>query len=64
MGKGAHYWQRVLEWNQKEQALTEKEIGIVNVAARMPAKIPTEKQCLALVDIEQKAIQDGLPESG
>ena len=39
--------------------LTPKEVGILNVALQIPNKIPTEKQCLVLVDVIQKAKLEG-----
>jgi hypothetical protein len=40
--------------------LTPKEIGIMNVAAQLPNKIPSEKQCLILVDILEKSRAEGI----
>lgn len=43
-----------------KRMLTEKEIGIMNVAAQLPGKIPTERQCEILVQLLQKAKQEGI----
>lgn len=46
--------------------LTPKEIGILNVAAQMPNKIPTERQARVLIGILQKGRAEGFmtPELG
>jgi hypothetical protein len=43
-----------------KRLLTPKEIGIMNVASKMPEKVPSEKQCAVLVEILERARQDGL----
>jgi hypothetical protein len=40
--------------------LTSKEIGVMNVASQLPGKVPSEKQCAVLMEILEKARQDGL----
>jgi hypothetical protein len=40
--------------------LTPKEIGVLNVASQLPGKVPSEKQCAVLMEILEKARQDGL----
>lgn len=40
--------------------LTPKEIGILNVAVQLPNKIPSEKQCLILMDILDRSREEGI----
>lgn len=40
--------------------LTPKEIGILNVAAQLPNKIPSEKQCMVLVEILERGRVEGI----
>jgi hypothetical protein len=44
---GAELWQQVRAWGINRNLLTDKEQGILEVCAAMPAKIPTDKQCEA-----------------
>lgn len=39
---------------------TPKEIGILNIAAQLPGKIPTERQCMVLIEILEKGRHEGL----
>lgn len=57
--KKAIYWKKMSEWNQTSYALSAKEKSIIDIAAAIPIKIPTEKQCKAIVEIEQKAKEEG-----
>lgn len=40
--------------------LTPKEIGILNIAMQIPAKIPTERQCAVLLDALEKGRSEGV----
>ncbi|GLK57744.1 hypothetical protein JOD31_003294 [Methylopila capsulata] len=53
-------WIAVHETLAAKRLLTPKEIGILNVAMQMPMKIPTEKQCVVLLDTIEKARAEGI----
>ncbi|PWS54844.1 AIPR family protein [Pseudoalteromonas sp. meg-B1] len=53
------YWKKMQDWNKTSFVLSHKEKGILDIAAAIPTKIPTEKQCLSLLDIEKKALEEG-----
>ena len=57
--KSGKYWKEICDWNNTSYILSHKEKGILDIAAAIPSKIPTEKQCLALLVIERKAIEEG-----
>jgi hypothetical protein len=40
--------------------LSEKEIGILRIAEQIPTRIPTDKQSAVLVEILDKARQEGI----
>jgi len=40
--------------------LTPKEMGVINIAVQLPNKIPTEKQCLLLMEILDKCRAEGI----
>jgi len=44
-----------------KRLLTPKEIGVLKIAMQMPMKIPTDKQCVVLLDIIGKARAEGIP---
>jgi hypothetical protein len=53
-------WHTVLQELSRRRLLTPKETGVLQVAAQMPGKIPTEKQSLVLIDLIEKARLEGL----
>mgnify|MGYP005846577659 FL=1 len=52
-------WARIQQSLRNQGLLTPKEDAILNVALRIPTKLPTEKQSLVLLDILDKARLDG-----
>lgn len=57
-------WKALLQQCRSKGLLTQKEIGIVNVATKIPSKIPTEKQCLVLVDLLERVKDEGISVNG
>ena len=53
-------WKAFLRKASAAEILSHKEVGLLNAAARLPAKIPSEKQCIAIIGILEKAEQNGL----
>lgn len=53
-------WSAVREALAAKGLLTPKEISILSIAMQMPSRIPTEKQCLVLMDVIEKARLEGL----
>lgn len=53
-------WTNMLDLLTRRRALTSKETDILRIAMQMPAKIPTEKQCLVLMGVLDKARNEGL----
>lgn len=58
---GAQFWQNVLEWCKKEGEATDKEQGILQYAASMPNKLPSDKQSIILVDLMARLRKNGCP---
>ncbi len=44
----------------KKRMLTPKETGILKIVMQMPKKIPSDKQCLILIDTIEKALLEGI----
>jgi hypothetical protein len=57
---GAATWANILTQGTKRRMLTPKEIGILKIAEKLPIKIPTERQCIVLLEIFEKSKIEGL----
>jgi len=57
---GASGWKRIYEVLRDSGELTPKEDGILKVAMRIPAKLPSDKQSLVLLEILNKARLEGV----
>jgi len=53
-------WSAILREGSSRRLLTPKEVGVLQIAAQMPAKIPTERQSAILIEILGKAQQEGI----
>ncbi len=53
-------WSLILREGASRRLFTPKEIGILQIAEQMPAKIPTERQSAILIEILGKAQLDGI----
>lgn len=53
-------WRKVQQLLAAKRLLTSKEQGILNIAFQMPSKIPTEKQCVVLLETIEKARAEGI----
>jgi hypothetical protein len=53
-------WSEILSGGMKVLQLTEKEVGVLKIAAQLPSKIPTERQSAVLVDVLERARSEGL----
>lgn len=56
---GDMYWQRILEWGIKMKIISETEISFLKVATNFTKKIPTDKQCVKILEIREKLIYEG-----
>ena len=56
----AAHWSRIQSALSAKRLLSPKEIGVLNIAAQMPSKIPTELQCGVLLAIADKAHAEGI----
>ena len=56
---GGQLWSDVREWGLSRKLLSPMQTGILEVAASIPNKIPSEKQCLATVEILRRLQSEG-----
>ena len=57
---GAAEWKRILVEGTKRKLLSPIEIGILQIAEKMPRQIPTDKQSDVLLEILAKAEVEGI----
>jgi hypothetical protein len=58
---GPELWARVRRWASEHRALSQKELEILDVAAAMPKKLPTEKQCVVIMKSLRTVLAEGCP---
>jgi hypothetical protein len=56
----AKKWARLHQALSEKRLLTPKEAGILNIAMQIPAKVPTERQCMVLLDVLEKGRAEGV----
>jgi hypothetical protein len=61
---GAAGWSRILTEGARRNLLTEKDIGILRVAEKIPSRIPSERQCAVLMEILDRAASEGVFPAG
>lgn len=59
---GPEFWQRALEWGKSKKILSERDMGILTTASRVPGKIPSDKQSEATLEILNRLQQEGFNE--
>lgn len=64
MGIKGPAWKSLMDQCGQKGILTPKETGILQIAAQIPKKIPSEKQSLILVEILDKVQQEGITVNG
>ena len=58
---GAENWKKVLDWGKANRIYTAKEISLLNAAVSMNSKFPSEKQCVQILKILEKAREESYP---
>ena len=56
---GPDLWRLVKAWGTTRKLITDKEQGILDVCASMPQRIPTEKQCDAVITTLHRLHEEG-----
>jgi len=60
VSKGQEYWEEALAWGKEKKCLTEIDVSFLMAATKMNmGRIPSEKQCQRIVNIEAKLIDEG-----
>jgi hypothetical protein len=53
-------WARILAAGSTKNLFTPKELGILQVATQIPARLPSGKQCLVLIDLLERCRAEGI----
>ena len=53
-------WGRILQKGEERRLFSPKELGVLKIAAQIPKKVPTDKQCVVLIDVLEKMSENGL----
>lgn len=53
-------WQQIMADGNEKNIFSPMEMGILQVASKIPAKIPSEKQSIILIDVLAKAALEGI----
>lgn len=56
---GSSYWQSLFSWSKEKKIFSPDDESVIKVAAGIPKKIPTEKQCKWLLNLKVKAEAEG-----
>ena len=57
--QGAKFWQEVLVWAQDSQSISPKEASILGLCTRIPAKVPSDKQCEVALAVLERIKKEG-----
>jgi hypothetical protein len=58
---GGALWREVRELGASRRLLSEREISILSAARSIPARLPTEKQCTAIIETFRILTEEGCP---
>ena len=56
---GGEFWQDALSWASQNRLLTPKEAGVLDVAKRIPTRLPSEAQSLKVLEVLKKLQAEG-----
>lgn len=59
---GGEFWKKTLKWGRDEGLLSPTEIGVLGVAAKVPQRLPSEKQSLRVMEAFTKLQGNGYRE--
>ncbi len=61
---GSEFWKQVLSWGQQQNLLSEKEVGILNIATQISShKYPSDKQSIILIETLKRLNEEGFPQT-
>ena len=62
---GLKKWKELVEWNKLSHSLSPTDMSFINIAIRAlensANKFPSEKQCNIILEVLDKAIEEGFP---
>ena len=65
VNKGQDYWESAIKWGKERKLLSDIEISYLSSATKMNyGRIPSERQCQRIVNIDAKLIDEGFTYAG
>lgn len=61
---GADFWNQVLQWGRTRRSLTDKDLGILQVCAAIPRRVPTDLQAKHALDVLDRLREQGFHQDG
>lgn len=59
LAKGTNYWKQLAKFGLEKSLLSPKEMSILEIACSIPERIPSEKQSVIIVNVEEELIKEG-----
>lgn len=59
IGVDGREWARMRNWAVENNILTSKELDLLKIASQIPSKLPSEKQCLLIRQIQKQLLSEG-----
>lgn len=59
VSEGGDYWSRLRAWGAANGKFSPKHDGILKICAMIPSRLPSERQCLAALEILERARLEG-----
>ncbi|MEG0921750.1 MAG: AIPR family protein [Comamonas sp.] len=60
LARPAQFWFQVFQALSLKGEVTDKEVGVLKIASQIPKKIPTDKQSVLLLELLERAKQEGV----
>ena len=57
--KGAGYWGQMLSWSRNKRVFIPRQTRLLEIASQIPSRLPSEIDSTNLLEIEQKALEEG-----
>lgn len=56
---GGDFWQQVRDWGVGRKLLSERDVGVLTSASRVPERLPSEKQAELAMDVLARLQREG-----
>ena len=56
----ANNWYKIKVLGESKKLFSNKELGVLKIASQIPSKLPSEKQCMILMEVLEKSDSEGI----